>query len=224
MDKTWGISIGTRFGRWTVIGEVVGKKVMCRCDCGTVRAVAVKTLSSKTSTGKSTSCGCVRREMVAENNFKHGDASREKKTKEYRAWCHLLGRCDNPNDGHYARYGGRGIDVCDRWRGENGYENFLSDMGRAPSAHHSIERVDRNDNYRPGNCIWAPPIVQANNTSRNVFVEYQGETKTVSQLARDLGVNRRYLAKLLAKGISIDEALLRVSKNTNSNYNPRSAP
>lgn len=214
----------TRYGRWTVLGPAEDpKKTICRCDCGTVKAVATRTLSNRTSTGKSTSCGCVRREMVEASNFKHGDALREKKTKEYRAWCHLLGRCDNPNDVHYARYGGRGIGVCDRWRGASGYVNFLSDMGRAPSTRHSIERVNRDGDYCLDNCCWAVPVVQASNTSRNVFVEYRGATKTVSDLARTLGVNRRHLAKLLNRGFSVEEAISRASKKTNANYIPRSA-
>lgn len=161
--------------------------------------------------------------MVAQKNYKHGDSPRERRTKEYRAWYHMLGRCDNPNDSHYPRYGGRGIDVCKRWRGENGYVNFLADMGRSPSVQHSIERADRNGNYVPKNCHWALPPEQASNTSRNVFIAYKGETKTVSQLARDLEVNRRYLAKLLASGLSVEEALQRVSKNTTTNYKLGSA-
>lgn len=212
-----------KYGRWTIIGPVINRRALCRCDCGTEKVVAVRTLAGRTASGKSTSCGCVRRELVAQKNFKHGDSLREQRTKEYRTWCHMLERCDNPNTERYPQYGGRGITVCSRWRGENGYANFLTDMGRAPTAQHSIERQNRDGNYQPDNCCWALPVIQANNTSRNVFVVYNSESMSVSQLARKLGVNRRYLSKLLHRGVSLEDALKRVSKNTSTNYKIGSA-
>ena len=207
----------TRYGRWTAIGPSTSGKTLCRCDCGTVKAVATKTLSNETATGKSTSCGCVRRELVAAKNLTHGDSG----SKEYRAWCHMHDRCYNPNTHNYNRYGGRGIKVCERWSGDDGYQHFLEDMGRAPKSAYSVERVDRNGDYCKENCHWDNTVTQGNNTCRNVFVEYRGSQMTVSAIARELSVNRRHLAKLLKTGLSLEEALTRVSSDTRLNYKPK---
>lgn len=89
------------------------------------------------------------------------------KSKEYNSWDHMKRRCLNPNDPKYYRYGARGITVCARWLGDNGFQNFFNDMGFAPSPSHSIDRIDNDGNYEPANCKWSTPKEQANNTSRN---------------------------------------------------------
>lgn len=210
-----------RYGRWVVIGPAAAGKALCRCDCGTVKAVATKTLSNTTSMGKSTSCGCVRRETVAARNYKHGDSPRNGRSKEYRAWCHMHERCSNPSCEKYNRYGGRGIRVCDRWSGEDGYRHFLEDLGRAPKIAYSIERVDQDGDYCKANCQWDNAVTQGNNTCRNVYVEYHNVRMTVSEVARELSVNRSHLSKLLKSGLSLNEALRRVSKDTRLNYQPK---
>lgn len=86
------------------------------------------------------------------------------KSKEWNSWDHLKRRCNNPNDPKYPDYGGRGIKVCDRWLGEDGFANFYFDMGAAPSPSHSIDRFPNNDgDYEKDNCRWATPKEQANN-------------------------------------------------------------
>lgn len=96
------------------------------------------------------------------NRFKHGETRRLANTKEYIAWNGMMQRCYNENYISYPYYGGRGIKVCDRWR--NSYENFLADMGRAPSKNHSLDRFpDNNADYGPGNCRWATLAEQAKN-------------------------------------------------------------
>lgn len=115
----------------------------------------------------------------------HGEA---RKTKEYEVWAKMKDRCRNKNSKSYPDYGGRGIKVCDRWM--QSYTNFLTDMGRAPSPKHSIERNDVNGNYEPSNCRWATKIEQQNNTRTNRLVSYKGQIKTLAEWCRELNINR----------------------------------
>ena len=104
-------------------------------------------------------------------NATHGRS----RTPEHRAWLHIKGRCHCPRDKSYANYGGRGITVCDRWR--HSFENFLVDVGERPTRFHSIDRIDTNGHYEPGNVRWAVKVVQARNTRRNRVVEFRGTTR-----------------------------------------------
>jgi hypothetical protein len=100
------------------------------------------------------------RETVG-NGIEHGDCRRTAKAPEYRTWGNMNQRCTNPNNKFFKHYGGRGIGVCDRWR--NSYKNFLADMGRKPGPQYSIDRIDNDGNYEPGNCRWATPLEQTRN-------------------------------------------------------------
>lgn len=85
----------------------------------------------------------------------------------YQSWSGMKARCRNPNRKAYVRYGGRGITVCDRWLGPEGFRNFMSDMGNKPSPDHSIDRIDNDGNYEPGNCRWADAKTQGRTAKRH---------------------------------------------------------
>ena len=149
-----------------------------RCSCGKEKIVAQADLRS----GHIKSCGCLRRETTRSNRTTHGCTD----SGEYRVWCHMIGRCYNETDHKYPDYGGRGITICERWRGS--FENFLADMGERPSPKHTIDRVDNAGNYEPGNCRWATAVEQGQNKRNNVSVILRGEIVVVAEAERRLGV------------------------------------
>jgi hypothetical protein len=106
------------------------------------------------------------------------------RTPEHTAWMHMLRRCLNPDDAAYAHYGGRGIQVCERWLD---FELFLEDMGKRPSRDYSLDRMDNAKGYEPGNCRWATRMQQSNNSRRTKLITYDGTTQSVSRWAVDLG-------------------------------------
>jgi len=149
------IAVGTRFGRWTTIGTVVHGKhptVPCRCDCGSVKKVQ----SGNLITGKSTNCGCIRKQVLLASVTTHGLSY----TAEYKSWAQAKQRTTNPNNSDFALYGGRGISMCERWL--NDVQSFYADMGRCPEGM-SLDRIDVDGNYEPGNCRWATQLEQVHN-------------------------------------------------------------
>lgn len=148
---------GQRVGRWTVLNRDESKTAhayfWCRCDCGEERSV----MGARLRDGQSTSCGCFAREESSRIHRRHGMHG----SIEYKSWQAMKHRCYKEGCTEYRHYGGRGITVCDRWR--DSFENFFADMGYRPSPKHSIDRIDPNGHYEPGNCRWATPVQQQNN-------------------------------------------------------------
>lgn len=127
------------------------------------------------------------------------------RTPEQGALINIIQRCTNPNNPQYSSYGGRGITVCDRWR--HSFENFLADMGPRPSDKHSIDRIDNDGNYEPGNCRWATQREQCRNKRSNRIIEFDGVRLPVVDWAERLGVPVEMLRGRIKQGWS-DEAII----------------
>jgi len=142
---------GKKFGKLTAVSyDSSGRKWLCQCDCGNQSMVA----SGDLMRGSSKSCGCSAGYHI------HGNCPRGKHTPEYYSWYSMTARCRYPAHKSFANYGGRGIKVCERWQT---FENFLADMGQKPGPYYSIDRINNDGNYEPGNCRWASHKEQAAN-------------------------------------------------------------
>jgi len=106
--------------------------------------------------------------------------------KAYRSWRMARARCFNPKNNRYPEYGARGITMCSRWA--NSFDTFLEDLGDAPSSKHSIERVNNDGNYEPGNCRWATNTEQSRNKTTNVLITHNGQMRTMAEWAEVLGI------------------------------------
>lgn len=179
---------GHRFGRWRVVEYAGaargGSRYLCMCTCGTERVIFRSNLVS----GKTTSCGCGKSASISEARTAHGHSRPGDVSPTYSSWGSMVNRCTNPNNQSYPRYGGRGIRVCDRWR--NSFEAFLEDMGEKPKQGMSIERLDVNGHYEPGNCVWATPRRQSRNTRRTKLTTERVRTLRRGEITPKEAANR----------------------------------
>jgi len=217
-----GIRIASEFvseklGRWTTLGPKFKLPTgsgndwknfqVCQCECGKIAVVCSASLTN----GISRSCGCLRAETHRAIKIRHGMSD----TPEFKSWQHLIDRTTNPKNKGYADYGGRGIKVCDRWLEPDGrgFVNFFSDVGPKPSPQHSIDRIDNNGNYEPGNCRWATRTEQVRNRRTSLYVTYNGITQHLCDWANDTGISYDILRHRHNNGWDI-ESMLTLPKNS----------
>ena len=191
-----------KFGRLKVIylvGRTKDGRILwhCRCSCGKSKDI----LSWSLRSGNSRSCGC-----FVESHGMTG-------TRFYNIWRGILNRCERRRWHLYKHYGARGIRLCKKWHifsnfKKDMYSSYLYHVKNFGESQTSIYRLDSKKNYYPSNTRWATRHEQNNNTSRNVFIEYNGERKTISQWARVLNINVGTLYRRIKKSKwSINKAL-----------------
>ena len=185
---------GCVFGRLTFM-RYLGKSIWeCRCDCGAVCRVN----ANNARRGHTQSCGC----RKIEGRITHGMSH----SREYEAWANIINRCCNPKHPNFPRYGGRGISMCTEWRED--FTAFIAHIGPRPSDKHSVERIDNNRGYEPGNVRWATHLEQMHNTRGNVFVEIDGIRKTLGEWAREKDIHTTTLSHRIARGMTPRDAIL----------------
>lgn len=181
--------VGEKFGKLTVT-DMVRKNnrtyCICICECGNIKTISQSHLRS----GNTKSCGCWQKDHARILFTKH-----KKSTCDlYGVWQTMKQRCVNHNHKNYKNYGGRNIKVCDEWLCDfqlfyywaicNGYKKGLT-----------LDRINVNGDYEPTNCRWVTQLEQQNNRRNNILIEYKGDTKTLSQWGRKLGINVTTLYK-----------------------------
>lgn len=175
---------------------------VCFCDpelggCGKV----ILTRSYRLSIGRTKSCGCHRKDIFIESNTRHDMPY----SPEYGIWENIKQRCFNPNNDNYGSYGGRGITMCSEWK--NDFMSFYTDMGPRPSPDLEIDRIDNDGGYCKSNCRWATRSIQVSNTRRNRYYTYKGVKTTITEIAKQVGINVMTLKYRLNNGRSLEDAI-----------------
>ena len=211
-DRTTTISTsaslrpGQQICRWTILRAYPPalsrqgrprSRWLCRCVCGAEKVILDQSLrlARKSPAGGSRSCGC----LMLERNIRHGHNRAQRPTSEYGAWISAKKRCNNSKNPSFGRYGGRGIRMCDRWSTDFGA--FLADMGRKPDPSLSLDRIDPNGDYRPGNCRWVPTNVQSRNREGIRWYEFEGQPALIGDIAAFFGITRDVAKALADKGL-----------------------
>jgi hypothetical protein len=168
----------------------------CQCSCGKVYSITANVLTS----GNTKSCGCKRGRNISAGKIRHGHAfAGDRRTTEYTTWASIKARCRNQNNKEFKNYGGRGVLMCERWA--SSFEAFFADMGPKPTPKHSIDRIDHNGHYEPGNVRWATPSEQARNRRANRLITVDGETKTLAEWSEISGNYYSVITSRINRGV-----------------------
>lgn len=190
--------VNAKFGRATIKEVVDRDHVHCVCECGKEFTTRLRHLTS----GNTKSCGCLQKDKVTSRGTTHGKS----KHPLYKTWHNMRSRCKNPNASKYELYGGRGISVCEEW--DKNFEEFFNwsvSNGWEPGK--SIDRINSDKGYCPENCRWVDVFTQNNNLRSNHVIDYNGETHSVYEWARLLGINPKTLSERIRRGWSVERAL-----------------
>lgn len=193
---------GLVFGKLIVIDKAAikkGKVIMwvCECECGGRKIARAADLKN----GKTKSCGCIIKQVLSDRNTTHGMSG----TRIYEIWQGMIKRCTNKKCQYYHLYGGRGIKVCERWKN---FKLFYEDTYIGYSEGLSIDRFpNKNGDYEPNNFRWATDEEQATNKRVNHVLEYNGKKQTISQWAKEIGLNQRLIGSRIKRGWTSEMAL-----------------
>ena len=200
---------GNRFGKLVAIERIGNRNGqalwLCKCDCGKYTDVPGSALRS----GGTKSCGCLHGEKIKETNVTHGMT----KTRSYRKYQHMKGRCYTKTDSRYMDYGGRGIKICNEWLGERGFENFAKwaiengYSGDGDTWNNTIDRIDNDGDYCPENCRIVNQLIQSNNRRTNRLETVNGETHTIAEWSRKTGIPSGSIIYKLNSGAKPEEFL-----------------
>jgi len=197
--------IGKRNGRLVCLSEAprrgTKRYFLFQCDCGKTKEILLYSFK----VGRVRSCGCISVERI---RLVHRRLTKNLGAlQEYKVWAAMIHRCTNPNNANFNHYGGRGITVCKEWLGS--YAQFLEDMGRRPTAKHSLDRIDNSGNYEPANCRWATMDVQSRNRRSNHILTHNGQSLHVTDWAAKLGCANTVLHSRLKLGWTIADTVTR---------------
>jgi len=187
---------GKTFGYLRVIafermGSHGSRYYRCVCVCGKEHVAQRSNLRS----GRVSSCGCKKRELMSKRLRRHGWSRAT--LPGYGTWVGMRQRCFNKSSKQYPQYGGRGITVCDRWK--DSVENFIADMGPRPKGM-SLDRIDNNGNYEPANCRWATPRQQQNNCRNTRVLTANGASLPIQEWGRRIGIPANVIKWRLSRG------------------------
>ncbi len=173
---------------------------LCKCDCGKEVIVQGKCLRG----GKTSSCGCYKIDKLKERLIKHGMSY----SSLYNVYQKMKSRCYNTQDKRYKNYGGRGITICNEWLGEDGFINFQKWAIKSGYRDDlTIDRIDVDGIYEPGNCRWTDMLTQENNKTNNHLITYKDKTMTLSMWSKELGIKYKTLAnRIIMRDWSIEKA------------------
>lgn len=191
---------GQQHGNLTVIKYVGGGRWQCRCACGRVKNVLAGTLLRHAATRCARSCPAPPPVLTKP----------EAEEKARAALVNAISRCTKPGNRVYADYGGRGVHVCQQWTGDHGVQQFIADVGLPATADLTLDRIDVNGNYEPGNCRWITQREQMRNTRKTHMLTVNGKTQAIAAWAEQTGVDVQLIVARLKRGWTPERAITTV--------------